>query len=320
MQKKLWNILRPAGLGALALGLFAIGTMHPANATVTFNGDWTNFGKNFTVVSQWTIYDQGKPVEFLAGSKANEWRNIQEYDLSRIVAVKDPTSPLKGFVGKVEVLPGDSFGHPSDRAEISHMIGKAGHFDVNGTTGHEFVAIAVKLDPAWQPPQKHNGAGPIWGVILQAHSPDVYNSSPAISLGAEGDFHLKMCAGDVWNGGATKVNKDNLPYKFSNGSLVPGHWVLFVFDINWAYDNKGGIAVYRRDEGQTTFTKVLDRQGVPTLQFRTDYAANPDSAGVHYFKAGYYRSGGNFVSRMWLGPVVRATTFSEAAVAAFGKP
>jgi hypothetical protein len=41
-----------------------------------------------------------------------------------------------------------------------------------------------------------------------------------------------------------------------------------MMDVIWSYDNNGRLAIYRRDEGEKDFTKVLELNNIPTLQYR----------------------------------------------------
>jgi hypothetical protein len=82
-----------------------------------------------------------------------------------------------------------------------------------------------------------------------------------------------------------------------------------MMDVIWSYDNNGRLAIYRRDEGEKDFTKVQYRFGAPKNE------------GQHYWKTGFYRSTTEgFTSVIWLGPLVRGTSFEDVAKIAFGAP
>jgi hypothetical protein len=82
----------------------------------------------------------------------------------------------------------------------------------------------------------------------------------------------------------------------------------FVLEIRWAIDSAGSVAVYRRDEGELIWHKVLDVKGLPTLQYRGDAVAHP-----HYWKAGFYRSESPHVNMLLLGPILRGASFEEVS-------
>jgi hypothetical protein len=286
----------------------------PVHAAVTFDGDWQGFGEHFV--------RKDSNVSWLVDTDPGHWRNVQEKSTNRIIAVQDLTSPLKGTVARVEVRPGDNVGWSGERAEVLNMqrsdpqTGKTDFYPVLESDGHEFYAIAVKLSPDWVPPGKDHGTGPVWGTIAQLHAPDTYDAPPALALSATSDFHLDWCAGDIMDGGNLSTHKDSVPLAFTNGALNAGHWVEFVIEVIWSYTNKGGVTVYRRDEGERNFGIVYTKYQIPTLQSK--YGATEDDS-HHYWKVGYYRSTTAQVTNvLWMGPFVRGTTFDEVARAAFG--
>jgi hypothetical protein len=286
----------------------------PACAAVTFLGDWSDFGSQFQQAGPQTRLIDGMPVEWVAGYGANHWRIVQERGMDRLHVESDPTSPKGGAVLRVEVRPGDSVGFSGERAEVSHMLSPTGaQYPVTADSGHEVYGLAVKVDPQWQPPANSWH----WGVVLQLHGPDDFGAPPALALAVEENFHLNSCVGDLLEGGASR-NKDTKSLPFTRGDLRPGHWVQFLLDVVWAYDSRGSLTVYRRDEGETNFTPVLTQPAQATLQSRS---TTPNPVGTHYWKMGYYRSHSPGVtSRLWLGPLVRGNTLQEVATAAFGRP
>jgi hypothetical protein len=278
-------------------------------------GDWADFGSQFEKTGPKARLLDGQLVEWVAGHGANHWSIVQERGEDRLQVEKDPTSPRGRDVLRVEVRPGDTVGWSGERAEVSHMLSPSGaRYPVTAESGHEVYGIAVKVDPDWQPPANKWH----WGLVLQLHSPDDFVAPPAFALAVEEDFHINTCAGDLVEGGALSRNKDAKSQPLTRGDLRPGHWVQFLIDVVWAYDNTGSLTIYRRDEGDTAFIPVLTQPGQPTLQFRS---TTPNPVGTHYWKMGYYRSHSPGVtSRLWLGPLVRGTSIQEVAVAAFGRP
>ena len=309
---------------SILLVLAALGFLfcHGARAEVLFDGEWDGFGGPFQCndcAPQWLA----DIFQWFAGSMSSHWHRVQEKELGRIAPVLDPTSPKHGVVARIEVRPGDTVG-ASERAEVANMMrkdpatGKTISFPVIESDGHEFYGLAVKLSPDWQSPGKHHGTGPVWGIFLQLHGPGVVGAPPPIELEADNEFHLGMCNGDVLDGGTRKVPKDGEIYSFKNGDLKRGQWVQFMMDVVWSYDDNGRVAIYRRDEGEKNFTKVLELNNIPTLQYK--FGA-PKDEGQHYWKTGFYRSTTEgLTSVIWLGPLVRGTSFEDVAKTAFGAP
>ncbi len=296
----------------------------PAAAAVTFYGDWADFGTQFRTTGREVRFMDGQRVEWVAGDGPNHWRVIQAKGDDRLQMENDPSSPKHGAVLRVEVRPGDGVGYSGERAEVSDMQHEGGHFWVTGESGHEIYGVSIKLDPDWQPPLNDSAHRNTWGLFMQLHSPNPFDSPPAIALSADTQFRIQTLAGDLIAPDGKRQNGGFLP--FSNSQLRPGHWVEFMIDVVWAYDNQGALTVYRRDEGESTFNAVLKRTGLPTLQFDSQLPNSKNAnlaigpVYVHYWKVGYYRSPSPGVtSRLWLGPVVRGTSLAEVAVAAFGQ-
>lgn len=317
---------RTAYLIAAVILLAAQLESSPAVAAVTFLGDWSDLGSRFQFDGPQTRYLDGIRVEWVAGYGANHWRMIQERAEDRMQVEHDPTSPKAGAVLRVEVRPGDTVGWTGERAEVSNMLSPTGaQYPVTAESGHEVYGLAVKLDPNWQSPTPDPRSRWRWGLVMQLHAPDRSGGPPAIALAAEEDFHLNVCAGDLEEGGH---RKDARSLAFSRGDLQRGHWVQFLIEVTWAYDNTGSLTVYRRDEGESVFTEVLRQVGIPTLQFNSKFpgsdSISPLADGtpfLHYWKVGYYRSpSAGVFNRLWLGPFVRGTSLQEVAVAAFGRP
>jgi hypothetical protein len=313
-------------LTALGCSLLA----HPANATILYDGEWENFapfynptgwthGKNALNPSEPTDLgaDTGHWADYVSFFGVNNpWLELQAKVPSRVVLMKDPTSPKHGMVARFEVHGGD-YTVSGDRAEMVSMWKDGSRLPVTPESGHEFYGISVKLAPDWQAPLGDTRYPQIkWGIIMQLHSPNVFNAPPAIALSATDGFHLSMDSGDLLAGGARSRNKDAIDYPFADGSLNRGHWVEFIMDIKWSLDATGAIVVYRRDEGQSAFAKVVDLANLPTLTSRFGI----DSANLkHDWCIGYYRSrNADLVNILWIGPVVRGTTFDEVAATAFG--
>jgi len=67
-------------------------------------------------------------------------------------------------------------------------------------------------------------------------------------------------------------------------SLNLGEWNDFVVHIKWKADNTGLLEVWHKSGNETNFTRVLNRENIPTLQY---IGANIDSP---YFILAHYRS------------------------------
>jgi hypothetical protein len=303
------------------LPVVALLTSSLASAEVTFLGDWADFGSQFQLSNPYdSQFVAGTKVQWVAGSGPNHWGLVQEKGVDRLSVVQDATSPRGGSVLQVKVLPGDSVGYSGERAEVSDMLNPTGApYPVIASNNHEVYGISIKLDPHWQPPSGKWR----WGIFLQLHCPNQFGDSPAFSFQAEDQFHINTSAGDLHM--ANGQIKPATPLALTNGDLRPGHWVQFLIDVVWAYDNHGSLTVYRRDEGETGFATVLTQVAAPTLQFdsQVSNSQNTDpSAGtpyVHYWKTGFYRSESPGVtSQLALGPLVRGQSISEVTAAAFG--
>jgi hypothetical protein len=90
----------------------------------------------------------------------------------------------------------------------------------------------------------------------------------------------------------------------TNSAIALGQWTDFVFQVNWT---TGAFVIYRRDQGNTSFTQVLSgNNGAPS--------------GSIYYKQGLYR-GGDVKGRtdvLWVGPTARGASFSAVEQQAFG--
>lgn len=152
---------------------------------------------------------------------------------------------------------------------------------------------------------------------MQLHGPDSLGYSPAIALSAAKHapsgseiYRISTNAGDRQTGCCGPT------YTFTDGGAISlGQWTDLVMMVAFASTPVGHIAVWRRNEGEATFTQVVDVPNVATLQFNSKVSS---TVGDHYWKQGLYRGGVNRVDVLWIGPTVRATTFEAAEMAALG--
>jgi hypothetical protein len=235
------------------------------------------------------------------------WQSVQQVAPGRISVESDPLG-ARGLVTKVQVFPGDKFLTSSgERAEKATMLGQFGQaMQVLPTSGHEFYAVSVRLDPNWKAPD-YDPVNGTWGTIFQLHGPDSYMKPPAISLRIEDRFHLQMFSGDV-----SDSTKKNTNYEFTDGSLKAGTWIDFVIEVQWSTKADGMVAIYRRDQGSTAWQQIFYKNAMTNLQYS---GTNP--VGAHYWKTGFYRNPSTTTHTLWLGAVARATTRAEAEAGAF---
>ncbi len=205
---------------------------------------------------------------------------------------------------RVEVRPGDDpLGLGTERAEVAEMTNTDGSLlNESLSSGTQYYAFSVRLDPNWVSPGS-------FGLILQLHGPNNVKASPSFGLNATDRFWIQNDGGDL---------DSNTPhnYQLSDSSLALGHWVDFVIKLKFAVDSTGEITVWRRDEGQTDFTQVLD-VNAPTLQYRSSVSTN---LGYHYWKEGLYRAvqaPNGPTNILWLDGLTRASTFDAAVQNAF---
>lgn len=316
-----------------------------AHSEILFNGDWGNYinyyyepgvgWKNIIATGQPT--GNGEWSDFNAYWKKptpNTWLFQTSSAPDRISIESDPESPHKGYVAKFVVKSGDHrIVHSGERSEMYTMLdANAKKLHVSEQQGREFYAVAVKVSKDWVPPQKE---GPKkgyaqWGTFMQLHSPNIYNSPPALDLSVDDTFSLRLNAGelirlepDIKSGGLKQRRQDSQKIEFSNGKLNPGHWVQFVMDVNWDSGPNGHVKIYRRDQGEESFKSILSLTHIPTLQTsefisKVCDACAPDNI-LHYWRVGFYRSTSpGQTNTLWLGRIVRGTSFNEVAEAAFG--
>ncbi|UCV29978.1 heparin lyase I family protein [Ferribacterium limneticum] len=243
----------------------------------------------------------------VAASVVEDWSatrgayDIHAVGVDRFVIEQDQDGKF-GRVAKFTVKPGDVFKNSSgERSEVV-LDGwqDTSRFRVTGSEGTEYYRISVKLAADWHPPEK-NEIGQSWGIFFQLHGPNDYSAPPAISLHAEDKFGLFVLGGNL----AEKTGGKRF---LTDPNLNPGKWVDFILVIKWAIDANGSIAVYRRDEGETSWEKIADISSVATLHYLGTPVAKP-----HYWKAGFYRSKGTASNSLWLGPIIRTRSFAEAA-------
>ncbi len=227
--------------------------------------------------------------------------DVHAVSVDRVSTFSDPDGKSRR-IARFTVRPGDVFqGSSGERAEIV-LDGwrSTSRFRVHGDEGVEYYRISVKLDADWLSPEK-DSRGQLWGTFFQLHGPNEYGSPPAVAFLADDSFALFVYGGNVNQKlGGRRV--------LTNSELKRGTWVDFVLAVKWAIDESGSVTLFRRDEGQESWEKVLDIKSVATLQYKGDPVIK-----YHYWKAGFYRSSSSHENGLMLGPIIRARTFGEVS-------
>jgi hypothetical protein len=205
---------------------------------------------------------------------------------------------------KVKVQPGSYSAVGGERSMVVYMTKPDGTNQTeNENSGAVYVTVSVYLPLDW----KVNL--PQFGVVLQLHGPDsVWSVSPAFELDATDRFYIANTAGDYDVGFSSKR------IELSDNNLNLGHWTDFVVKIIPSKTN-GTIQVWRRNEGATTFTEVLNKTNIPTLQYQGNNAVMD-----HYWTAGYYRHPDTTTNILYIDSIVRGTSFDAVVSAAFPNP
>ncbi len=258
--------------------LFLISLPFSASAAVTFQGGW----------------EQG----VLTGP--GSWSSKQAVGAYSIQLVSDVVRAGSKAM-RVEVRSGDNPLNccaSSERAELTIMTNPNGSDLLEGlTSGTKYYGFSVRLEPNFQFPE--------WSLLFQLHGPDYLDAYPLVAIGVDADgYNLDHFGGDTTT--APRIHR-------ALGPVTPGQWVDFILKVTFAKDATGEITVWRRNEGETTFTQMTTLTNIPTLQYR-----GTDPVGGHYWKMGYYRSKQSFTNVLWNDGVTRADTFEEAVAALSG--
>jgi Polysaccharide lyase len=213
---------------------------------------------------------------------------------------------------RVEVDPGDDpldLNNNSERAEglISQTTdGRVMLEDRNSRT--QFYATSYFFPKSWEGTQyPWSGFAP---KDCGAEDGNVCNSWSIVL-----QFHLKSSR--PWGFLFAAKNRPDAPERYTlqlgekpqsfsdGGPIALGKWTDLVMQVQWDADK---VSVWRRDEGQQAFVKVVDEAPFTPPSEQT------------YLKQGLYRGGavGGRTDIFWIGPTVRASSFGAAAGAAFG--
>lgn len=250
-----------------------------AHATVSFQGDW-NLARG-------------------------GWGAIQAERADSLY--KDLTTWHGKAAARVTVKPGDdplNLGTGTERAEVLFMNPQY----ETASSGTVYYGLSYRFPTDWISTAQGNPGD--WSIVFQLHGPDTLHASPAINIYAGStSYSLGMYSG----------NLSTAPYRtiqFISGQagLNLGKWTDFIVEVTYKADATGKVVIWRRNEGQTGFTKACEILNTPTLQY-----SNTVPVGNHYWKQGLYRGNDHGITNVfWIGPTSRATTFAEAELSAFG--
>ena len=241
------------------------------------------------------------------------WKALQVVASNRFQRVTDPVRQGR-YAARVEVRPGDDpINSSGERSEVLVMSDRRGK-PINETesSGTQYYAFGVRLDSKWQSPTPDKNGR--WATIFQLHGPDALKASPSFAVSVLDHFNIVLHSGDLDSRTNSLQWKS---YAFSDGSLNPGKWVDLVIRIKFAKDFTGSVAVWRRNEGQSSFRQVASLENVPTLQYRSSLG----NVGDHYWKHGLYCSKQTTITNvLWLDGLTRGDSFDDVVRAGFGAP
>ncbi len=175
--------------------------------------------------------------------------------------VKDP--PRRGTVAKV-TLPG---GGAAAIESIYHRRVDLGQTTVYG--------LAFKFPSDWRVPSDD------WGcLIAQLGYPLLKYTNIGLGVGAN-YVGLEMHTGRIdWNGRTPSASAPATfdlyrAYRQPGGYVIPpsrfktGLWNLILLEIRWATDKTGSIRAWHQVKGEPGWTKTVDMQNIPTMQWGT---------------------------------------------------
>jgi hypothetical protein len=177
--------------------------------------------------------------------------------------------------------------------------------------------MSVYLPQDFVPPSNslHPSSGIAWGTFQQLHGSNLYSAPPVFAIGATDKYYVQLWSGDLdyyW-----RTNPEKMHHSYYNiGDLQRGKWVDFVWKIKYAKTFTGSLDVWKRVEGETGFTQVIQVTNIPTVQFKSTVqnGAILDA----YWKTGYYTSQEIFTRTLYVDSHTRGDNFNEVVSAAFG--
>ncbi len=279
--------------------------MNTIVAVVLMLGGYSNASAAETLA---TTFNGGfESVVYQYPNAVNNWLAPQPSPPGdRLVRVSSPVR--KGSYSlKVTVKSGDNYGSSGERAEVFGMYGPDGkQIFENEASGTQFYTISVYLPLDFKSPSSS------WGSFQQLHSNDIYNSYPSFAIGALDTYYVQMISGDL---NALNDPKKSHTVKYPIGALQRGKWVDFVWKIKFAKTFTGTVDVWRRIEGETSFTQVLSIANIPTLSFNSTVSGG--AVLDAYWKTGYYTSAETFTRVIYIDSNTRGASFNDVVAAAF---
>jgi hypothetical protein len=237
----------------------------------------------------------GPDVTFLNDWSQNPatggWKRSQIIDACRFHA--DGKTWHGKASARVEVLPGDdplALGAGTERAEMLMMQDPTGSDIVEtSATGEMYYATSYYFPPTWDGTFLR-GDDNSWSFVWQLYP------WGGLAAGRRGPTEPQ---GYFMTLGGTEL-------AFAGGGkLALGKWTDLVLKVVWS---TGAVVIWRRDEGEAAFAKVVDGIGGVISEDGTT------------MKQGLYRGGhvNGRVDVLWIGPAARGKTFSFVEQAAFG--
>jgi len=175
--------------------------------------------------------------------------------------VKDP--PRRGTVARVMLPEG---GDAAIEAIYHRRV------DLGQTTVY---GLAFKFPSGWRAPSDD------WGcLIAQFGYPLLKYTNIGLGVGAN-YVGLEMHTGFIdWNGRTPSASAPAdfdlyRSYRQPGGYVIPpsrfktGLWNLILLEIRWATDRTGSIRAWHQVEGESGWTKTVDMQNIPTMQWGT---------------------------------------------------
>jgi hypothetical protein len=268
-------------------------------------GAWTGWERDAHGWIQESFVTVGWPND-LTGERS--WRETHSVDAqTRLQLVTDRPYRSHAKTLKVTVQPGDKvLNWTGERAEVLTAQDGGGNniTQVDGSAP-EYVAFSVYVPSGWTWPTPGSG----WGIILQM--PPGYTGSPTFAFYLRDIFEIGLNGGD-WD---VKGNVAGTMYQFSDGGVIQfDQWTDFIVRLSFAKAPTANVDVWRRDQAQSTFTRVLSLSNVETLS----YWPSHEGLKPHYWKQGFYRSESLETHQLWLSGLVIANTFDLAEYRAFG--
>jgi hypothetical protein len=210
--------------------------------------------------SQWTGYQHRT-----GGDPADQFK-----------IVRDPVRQ-GAFAAKFTVRPGDVFMSGGERSEV--------YWKSHEKEGDDYwYSWSTLFPPDWSAPS-------YFGIFLQWHSDFPY--SPPIAFDARANtVQVKLNTGKLDSAGVGTL-KTIYPLL---STLSKGEWNDFVVHMHWSLTN-GSLTVWHRAGEKTAYAKVLDVNGLPTLQAQNGVTSE------NYIKQGLYR---------WTDPVKTDVLYQDA--------